>query len=257
MIESRKLSIKKNGNEILSDISTAIREGEILGIIGRAGSGKSMFLRCLCADEWNFQGEVLINRRPVRSFGKKLLHKTISCSHHYKPGYLDDTVYDYLIMSRTPFKKLFNPFGEEDRLITEEYMEQFDLTEYQTTPLRYCTSDVMARIILAFAFIRKAPVLLLDNPTCNLSISSLSRLQRSIMRYVINGENQCVIVSHDLNFITQTADRILVFDNGMIAEDLNPGEITADIFQQYFNTEVFISRNIYNGKPSIHLYTES
>ncbi len=257
MIESRKLTIEKEGNTILSDVSTSIRDGEILGIIGKPGSGKSMFLRCLCADEWYFDGEILIDRRPLRSFGKKNLRKTISSFHHYTPAYLEDTTYEYLIMSRTPYKRLFNPFGEEDRLITEEYMEQFDLTEYRDKPLKYCTSDVMARIMLAFTFIRKAPVLLLDNPTCNLSISSHLLLQRSIMRYVINGENQCIIASHDLNFIAQTVDRILVLENGIIAEDLTPHELTAEMLEQYFNTEVFLSRNIYNGRPGIHLYTEN
>ncbi len=257
MIETRKLGITVKGRQLLSGISLSIREGEIIGIIGRPGSGKSMLMKCLCAEEKNFDGEVLIDRRPVRSFGRKLLCKTLSCSHHHRPGYLDDTVYEYLMMSRTPYKKLFNPYGEEDRLVVEEYITQFDLDPYRDTILHECTDDVMSRILLAFSFIREAPVLLLDNPTCYMSIQSMLLLHRAIMRYVINGTNHCIIVSHDLNFIAQTADRILIMDNGMIMEDVAPHQLTADLVENYFHTEVLVSRNIYNGKPSIHLYTEN
>ena len=257
MIETRKLALEKDGRRLLSDISISIREGEIIGIIGRPGSGKTLLMNCLCADERNFDGEVLIDRRPVRSFGRKLLNRTISCSYHYRPGYLDDTVYDFLIMSRAPYKKLFNPYGEEDRLVAEEYITQFDLDPYRHTRLHECTDDVMARVILAFSFIREAPLLILDNPTCYMSIQSTLLLHRSIMRYVIDGTNQCIIVSHDLNFIAQTVDRILIMDNGTVMEEVAPHQLTADLIQNYFQTEVLLSRNIYNGKPSIHLYTEN
>ena len=63
-----------------------------------------------------------------------------------------------------------------------------------------------------------------------------------------------LFASGDLSFAAQTADRILVMEDGAVVEDIAPESLDADIIRRYFKTEVLVSRNIYNGRPEVHFF---
>lgn len=113
----------------------------------------------------------------------------------------------------------------------------------------------MAR--LAHVFCREAKHLVLDDPAAGLDIASMKLLQRAIARYTVEGDRIVVFTSNDLNFAAQTADRILVLDEGMLVESGTPQMIDADLVRKYFRTDVTVSRNIYNGKPEVHFFPEN
>jgi len=63
-----------------------------------------------------------------------------------------------------------------------------------------------------------------------------------------------LLASGDINFIAQTADRVLVMDAGILAEDIAPERIDVELIRRYFKIEVLVSRNIYNGRPELHVF---
>ena len=64
-------------------------------------------------------------------------------------------------------------------------------------------------------------------------------------------------VSHDLNFLSQTVDRIIIMENGKIVQDGTHELINAEMVKKYFGCEVMESRNIYNGRVELHLFPEN
>jgi len=118
------------------------------------------------------------------------------------------------------------------------------------------SSDIQARALLAFHFIRDAQIVMLDNPTQNLSLPSYNQLHDAIIRYCSTGKNCCIIASHDINFLAQTVDKLYIMENGSIVDSCVPADLTEDLIKKIFGVDVFITRNIYNGKPNVHLYFE-
>ncbi|MBN2403782.1 MAG: ABC transporter ATP-binding protein [Spirochaetes bacterium] len=255
MIKIDILSYKKNNIEILKNINAVFNKSEIIGIIGKSGSGKTSLLKAIAGIFKDYEGDILLNNNSVKLLSNKNKRNHIAFSFSNNSyDIIDDTVSDYLMQSRKLFKKFLSPFTDFDHQITEDYLKLFKLNEYRDKKVLTLSDGIFKKVILAFPFIKNAEVLLLDNPTGNLDLESISLVQKAVLKYSINGDKLVIIASNDLNFLLQTADRIVIMEKGTIDSEINPEMIDAQKIYKHFNTEVLISRNIYNGKPDIHQY---
>lgn len=257
MIEITDLSFKYNEKDVIRGISTRFNDGEIIGIIGKSGSGKTLLLKLLSGMIKDFDGEILINKRPLLSFSRRELHANISFFRNIIPDNSDETLYNFLILSRLPHKKLLNPLSDYDIQVVEENMNMFELEKYRDSTLSSLPDGILKKAMLAFFFSRKANIFLLDNPTAELDIHSISLLHKAISRYVLDGQNTIILALNDLNFILQTSDRVLLLNNGELAMEAHPTSIDVDIIREHFGIEVFLSKNIFNGRPNIHFFPEN
>ncbi len=256
MLTLNNISSSLNNQQLLSHINAEFFEGEVIGIIGKPASGKSLLLQVI-AQHIQYDGHIMFNKKPIRTYTKRALSAQIAF-HPFsilQNPYL--TVHDYLLLSRLPHKKFLSPFSSYDHDVVNDYIALFELQPFVDVPIVTVSSDVMQRALLAFHFIRESTLLMLDNPTQNLSLSSYTILHNAIIKYTSSGKNLCIIASHDLNFLTQTTDKLYIMDTGTIASWHLPADINETIIKKYLGFDVFITRNIYNGKPNVHLYFES
>ncbi|MCU0821562.1 MAG: ABC transporter ATP-binding protein [Spirochaetes bacterium] len=258
MIDIRNLNFSLNKVKILNDINVTFNQGEIIGIIGKSGSGKTALLKAIAGLLKVYSGSITVENQPLKSFSRKEFSGKIShLLHVNREEIVDDTLYNSLISARKAAKKFLNPYTEVDIQVTEHYISQFQLKKYKTQKMLTLPQSIFKNAVIAHAFIKEAAILLLDNPTSDQDINSTLLLQKSLQRYVINGDKLSIIASNDLNFISQTADRIILLDNGSMAADGKSDMLTSEMIKKYFNVDVLISRNIYNGKPNVHLTMES
>jgi ABC-type cobalamin/Fe3+-siderophores transport system ATPase subunit len=254
MIQIKNLTYNLDGAPVLRDITLTIDDGEIVGIIGKSGSGKTALMRILSGRVSDYEGEVLVQNRPVRTFTGRQVRQSISAHLASSIPDRDETLFEYLMLSRMPFKKFLNPFSESDHQMVLESMSAFEISGYRDRPVRTLSGDVIGRVLCAFSFIRGSKILLMDNPTSHMDIYSISLLQKAVFRYSIGGGNIAIVASHDINFITQTVDRVLVLNEGRIEAEGDPQIVDTDLIKKFFNLDVFVSKNIYNGKPNIHFF---
>ncbi len=254
MIELRDISLTRSGKPLLKGISLEIDSGGITGIIGRSGAGKTMLLKIISGKTRDYEGDILVDKRPLPSFSRRELPAAISSCFGIPPENADDALHHFLLLSRMPYKKYFHPFSEYDYQVAEEYIDSFGLEEYRNTALAALPGGELKKSLLAFAFIRTSDVLVLDEPSDGLDLHSRVLLQRALSRYTFSGDRTAVLASNDINFIAQTADRVIILDSGAVAMDIDPESIDAEVVKRYFNEDVLISRNIYNGKPEIHFF---
>ena len=190
----------------------------------------------------------------MQSYKKNLLNQLLSYSFEERPHNSDDTVFDFLLQSRIPYKKFLNPFSEYDIQITEECLHQFNLNTYKNNKILSLPGAILKRCHLAYCFIREAKVTILDNPTSDLDFHSIFTLQRYMSKYVMDGNKIIIIASNDLNFVIQTSDRIIILKDGEIALEGTHNMIDGETIKKYFNIDIIYSKNIYNGKPVINLF---
>jgi iron complex transport system ATP-binding protein len=256
MIDIKNLSLVMNNSVILEDISVTVNDGETVGIIGKSGSGKTMFLKTVAGLVPASAGRVLFNGARLPK-SRRSAATIVSYCGAAVPQNPDESMYNFLLLARMPYKKALRPFSDFDRQIAEEYIQVFGLEPFRDTSISVLPDGIFRRVLLAHALVRGAHALILDNPTNDLDIVSLRILKKAVARYVMNGSRVALICASDLNFISQTADRVFVMDEGRIVETGTVDMIDADLIKQYYGIDVIISRNIYTGKPEIHFFPDT
>ena len=256
MVEFRDVSCVFGARKTLSAVNAALNPGETVAVIGKGGSGKTVLLNIASRIMRNFSGDVLIRHRPVQSYSRRDLYRAVTFLG-MTPRNMEETVINFLLMARMPYKKLLNPFTEYDLQVVEENIDAFGLGPIRDEQLGMLSASAVQRVYCAFSFIRGAYLLLMDNPTRDLDLESIVLLQKAMARYAFDGKRIVLFASNDLNFVAQTADRILVMDEGRIVLTGAYDIIEPEMVKKYFGVEVFISRNIFNGKPNIHYFPES
>lgn len=246
-------------NPVLKEISLNFNEGEITGIIGRAGSGKSTLLSLLSLDEKIPDGikkMIRFKNEPASALSRKETAGLVMRADTM-PENMDELLGNFLLLSRIPHKKFLDPFKEYDFNIVNSFMERFALAPFREYALNRLTAGFFKRTLLAFSFIREAKIMLFDNPTGGLDLHGTKILYKEMVKSVMDGRRSIIIASHDINFIAETADRIIILDDGKIAEDIPPDKLNTQILKKYLEVETIISKNMYNGRPIVHLFPGS
>lgn len=257
MIEASGISYKIGLKKILDNIDLKINDGESVGLIGAPGCGKTALLKAISGQIKHADGFITIGEKDLTDYKKIEIEKMISYFSRIIPENQDDTVYNFILSARIPWKKSFSPYSETDIIIAEETLEKFDLTEHKSSRLYGISDVILLKTMLARAFAKLSEIMILDEPSAGFDISSQLDISRSISKYLIDGKRCILISSQDINFISRNADRIYIMENGRIDLEISPYDLDAKIISRYFHTEAVISKNIYNGKPEVHLFPES
>lgn len=256
MIELRKLGCRIGGNVALHSVTAAFPAGSIIGVIGPEGSGKTTLLKLISGMIRRFEGEIVINGRLLASLGRRELPRLVSSCMDSLPENTEISLAEFLRFARVPLKGFLAPLTAYDMQVAEEYQTFFGLADLGSETLASLPGSALKKALIAFALIRQAPVLVMDNPSAGLDLRSTVLLQRSIARYAFDGERSVIMASHDLNFVAQTADCIYLMKEGTLSPEIPPEALDAAFVKKHFNTEVLVSRNIYNGRPEFHFFPE-
>lgn len=247
-------------DSVLKNMSLDVRDGEIVGLIGKAGAGKSVLLKLISRQ---IKAPAVINEalkfkdKAISHFSQKELSRYMNVPMNTSPENPDEILENFLLLSRVPYKEFMSPFAEYDLTITDSFIERFGLSEFRRFPLKKLSASLLQRVLLAFAFIREPELLLLDNPTSNLDMEGEKRLYKEILKFTMDGDRSAIIASHDINFISQVCDRIIVLEDGKKAEDIPAEKLNNDILKTYLAVDTIITRNIYNGRPLVHLFPDN
>lgn len=257
MVEASGINYSIGSRFILKNINLRINDGEAVGIIGAPGSGKTLLLKILAGQVKNQTGSIVVDQNYIELLKKSQINKIISYFTRIIPENQDDSVFNFILSSRLPWTKLLNPFSETDRSIAEEAAANLNIIDYKNLKLSEISDTILLKTMIAAAFAKLSPFIVMDEPAAGLDIGSQADLSKSISKYLIDGSRCTIIASHDINFICRNTDKIYIMENGEIAMEISPYDLDAKIISRYFKAEVIISKNIYNGKPEVHLFPES
>lgn len=209
-------SYTKNNEYVLKDISFSIRKGEKVGIIGSTGSGKSTLAKLLPRLYDVDQGEICIDGMGVKTYDLQKLRASI--------GFVPQKA---LLFSGSIEENL--RYGKEDAIYDElevaasaacatEFIHKFeDSYEYKLTQgATNLSGGQKQRVSIARAFVRKPPILILDDSTSAVDAKSEAHIQ-SALRTEYKGTTTLLIASKISSIID--ADKILVLDNGELVGD--------------------------------------
>src|SRR6266436_1964143 len=212
--------------KVLNGVSFEIKEGETIAFVGPIGCGKSTIMNLILRFLDPQQGRILLEGKDITNATLNSLREQVSKLSQF-PFFLKDTIRENVRLGRN---EATNAEIEEacklahihDVIVDPQRMPR----GYDTVVDVQVPSGGQKRLIaLARCLLRKPEVLLLDEPTENLDATERNRLTQVIREYA--NERTCLVISHDLNFVAEVADRIIVIDKGRIADQGTHEELVA------------------------------
>ena len=222
MIEVTRLSKQFNGLTVLDDISLTVEAGEVIAIIGPSGSGKTTFLRCLNLLETPSSGRSRV--ADIEIDGDRPLAKQATLIRHLRQqvGFvfqnfnlfphrtaLENVIEGPLVVKKAPREKAL--------ALGRALLAKVGLAGKEDAYPRRLSGGQQQRVAIARALAMEPQVILFDEPTSALDPELVGEVLATI-RGLAQENRTMIIVTHEMNFARDVANRVIFFDKGVIVE---------------------------------------
>ena len=223
MISVKNLTKSFNGLEVLKGISTEIKQGDVVCVIGPSGSGKSTFLRCLNRLETPDSGEILFN-------GEDLCSPKANLNlHRQKMGMVFQqfnlfphmTVLENLTCAPLMLGKMNKTEAEA---MAMELLGRVGLADRANEYPNKLSGGQKQRVAIVRALCMDPEVMLFDEPTSALDPEMVGEVL-DVMKDLARKGMTMIVVTHEMGFAREVSNRVLFMDEGIIMEDNAPEEL--------------------------------
>jgi iron complex transport system ATP-binding protein len=251
-LEIKNLSAGYPGKPVLRDISLDVRPGELLGVLGANGCGKSTLVKTVSGLLKPSGGEIKLEGRDLlklRADERARLMTVVSQSPNLPAAF---TAAEIVLMGRTPHLGAFQQEGPEDWEIVREAMEKTDCWQMATRPVGELSGGERQRVLFALALAQQPRLLLLDEPTTYLDINYQTEIMDIALRWLAEEPGRgALAIFHDLNLASQYCKRIVLMAKGSILAVGSPAEvITETNIRQAYGAAVIVTPHPLNDLPT-------
>lgn len=220
MIKVEELRKNFGKLEVLKGITTTIKEGEVVAIIGPSGSGKSTFLRCMNLLEVPTSGRIWIGSSEVTDKKTNIMKVRENVGMVFQHFHLfpHKTVLQNLTYAPMKVKGLSKAEAEK---IGHELLNRVGLSDKASEYPGRLSGGQKQRVAIARALAMKPDVMLFDEPTSALDPEMVKEVL-DVMKSLAHTGMTMAIVTHEMGFAKEVADRVLFLDGGVLVEDASP-----------------------------------
>lgn len=223
MIETRDLKISFGSLNVLKGISQTIRQGEKVVIIGPSGSGKSTFLRCLNLLETPSSGSILFEGQDIT--GKKSdinrIRRQMGMVFQHFNLFPHLTVLKNITLAPVKLRLLSASEAEKKAM---ELLDRVGLADKADSFPATLSGGQKQRIAIVRSLAMSPKVMLFDEPTSALDPEMVGEVL-SVMKELAKDGMTMVVVTHEMGFAREVADRVVFMDSGIAAEEGTPSRI--------------------------------
>ena len=217
--------LKKNFGrlEVLKDVSTDIYEGEVVVIIGPSGSGKSTFLRCLNRLEEITGGEVIVDNVSITDKKTDInkVRENVGMVFQHFNLFNNMNVLRNLTLAPVDLKKADKAAAEQTAM---KLLERVGLADKAYAYPAQLSGGQKQRVAIARALAMNPDIMLFDEPTSALDPEMVGEVLE-VMKELAREGMTMVIVTHEMGFAREVADRVLFMDGGYVLEEGTPQEV--------------------------------
>jgi len=224
--------------EVLKGVNATIAKGEVVCVIGPSGSGKSTFLRCLNLLEEPTKGEVFLDGVSIVEHKKeidKLRQKTGMVFQQFNL-FPNMTVIENIMLAP---RKVLKMSDQDARTRAEELLARVNLSEKADQYPSRLSGGQKQRVAIARALAMSPEIMLFDEPTSALDPEMVGEVLE-VMKQLAGEGMTMVVVTHEMGFAREVADRVFYMDEGIIYEEGTPEQIFQN--PQKTRTREFLSK---------------
>ena len=210
---------------VLKDVSFAVEQGEVLGVLGTNGTGKTTLLKCINNILQPTVGDIYFGKEDITKLKQNQIAKIIAYVPQYANNLSPVTVIDFVMQGRIPYAGF--SFSQHDKQIVLDVLQQFDLENYAFRKVNELSGGERQRVLVARALAQDPKIIILDEPTSSL----------------------------DLYLASMFCDKLLMLKGGKVfAYGKSEDVLTVDNIKAVYNVQTAIS--IVDGCKHIRLVRE-
>ncbi|CAH2214939.1 amino acid ABC transporter ATP-binding protein [Tepidibacter aestuarii] len=226
MIKIKNLYKRFNKLEVLKEINLEIKKGEVVAVIGPSGTGKSTLLRCINYLEVPDKGEIEIEdlRINTKNVTKEQIHKLRKVTSMVFQNY-------NLFKNKTAVQNILEPLIVVKKMdykkaekIALDILEKIGLIDKKDSYPSKLSGGQQQRVGIGRAMVVSPKIMLFDEPTSALDPELVGEVL-DVIRGLAKNHTTMIIVTHEMRFAKEVADRVLFMDGGSIVEEGSPDDI--------------------------------
>ena len=239
-------------SQVLRGIDLKVAPGEMVGLVGPNGTGKSTLLNIASRTLKPRQGRVLLGGVDVQQLSPRSRASRVSMVPQSPAVPTGFSCMEVVLMGRNPHLGLLQWEGPRDLEIVQHAMELTGTDEFASRPIATLSGGERQRVFIARALSQGAPLLLLDEPTAHLDIGYQPAVLDLIQRVRTEMGVSVLAAMHDISLAAQYCQRIAVLHQGSVHAIGTPEEVvTTEVVSEAFGAQVAISRHPVHGTPVV------
>jgi glutamine transport system ATP-binding protein len=224
--------------EVLKDISTEVKEQEVVCVVGPSGSGKSTFLRCLNKLEEITDGHVIVNGSDITDpkININKIRQEVGMVFQHFNLFPHKTVLQNITLAPMKTKGVDKETAKKKAL---ELLRKVGLEEKADSYPGELSGGQKQRVAIARALAMEPRVMLFDEPTSALDPEMIGEVLE-VMKDLAREGMTMVVVTHEMGFAREVGDRVIFMDGGYIVEEDVPGELFGN--PKHERTKAFLGK---------------
>ena len=253
-IEMQNVCLGYSRKVVLKGLTFQVRPGEMMGLIGPNGCGKSTVIKALSHIISPYSGKILLDGQDIKKIQRRDLSRLLAVVPQIPLLPSAFTAFEIVLMGQYPHLGLFQYEGPKELAIAWQAMKKTDTQSLAERRVSELSGGETQSLLIARALAQETKAILLDEPTANLDIGRQVEIL-DLLKGLCRGNNLAVLAAlHDLNLAIQYCDRLVLINNGQIHVEGTPTEvITAENIATVYGAESCVYEHPFNGLPCVLL----
>lgn len=230
----------ENSENIFENVNLTVDMGDVVCILGSNGCGKTTLMKCLNRLHELKEGAIYINGEDIKNIDQRTIAKNIGYIPQGHVSTFAFTVFDVVLMGRTPYIDYLDSPGKKDYQITEEALKKFDIHHLKDKPYTSLSGGEQQLVFFARVFAQEPPILLLDEPTSHLDFGNQLKTLNIISKLSKEGIS-IIMTSHYPDHAFISSNKVaLMKDHSFLGIDSPENIITTENMEKVYGIQVKI-----------------
>ena len=238
ILETNNLSIgyqtKKDKTIIASNINIELNSGELVGLVGANGIGKSTLLRTLTNVQSLLNGTILINNKSLEQYNNLELAKTLSLVLTESVISKNLSVFELVALGRQPYTNWIGNLTDIDVSIINKALIDTNLNDIKHKRCYELSDGQLQKVMIARALAQDTDLIILDEPTTHLDMYHKAYILKLLQKLAKDTKKTILFSSHEIDLAIQLCDKLIVMTNDTIVSDTPSKLIERNTFETLF-----------------------
>lgn len=238
ILKTKDLSIgyasKKAETIVASHINIELKKGELIGLVGANGIGKSTLLRTLTNVQKPLSGAVFINKKSIQDYNPLDLAKVLSLVLTEKIASKNLSVFELIALGRQPYTNWVGNLSELDTAIINKAILQTNIEDLQHKKCFELSDGQLQKVMIARALAQDTDLIILDEPTSHLDMYHKAYILKLLQKLAKDTGKTILFSSHEIDLAIQLCDTMIVMNAGTVVANQPCKLIQQGVFESLF-----------------------
>lgn len=231
---------KKVTNVVISNINIELYEGELVGLVGANGIGKSTLLRTLSQIQKPIDGTILVNDKSISEYPAIDLAKVLSLVLTESAVSKNLSVFELIALGRQPYTNWVGKLTQEDLDIINSAISQTHLELIVDKKCFQLSDGQLQKTMIARALAQDTSLIILDEPTTHLDMYHKAYILKLLQKLAKETHKTILFSSHEIDLAIQLCDRLIVMTKDLVVSDTPKNLIRQGAFDNLFPKDLIV-----------------